>query len=178
MHGLVSLLPKPYCEKVESIWRKLENEFGLQGIQVTPYPHFSWLIGEDFPNDQLLTTMQEIAHNAASLTVNTTGLAIFPGEKPVLFIPVVKTEKMFKLHEHIWDRFQEFGKGISPLNSPDNWVPHISIGYQDITQHNIGEILKTFAFQEFNWEMKINNLSFIYETEGSIGKLQHQMKFR
>ena len=48
MHGLVSLLPEPFYAQVESIWRELERDFGLTGIRVTPFPHFSWEGVEDY----------------------------------------------------------------------------------------------------------------------------------
>ena len=48
MHGLVSLLDPEHYQQVENLWNELEEECGLEGIKVTPYPHFSWLIAEDF----------------------------------------------------------------------------------------------------------------------------------
>ncbi len=46
MHDLVTLLPEPYPTKANALWEGLENESGLSGVRITPYPHFSWNIAE------------------------------------------------------------------------------------------------------------------------------------
>jgi hypothetical protein len=49
MHGLVSLLDSNHFGMVEEFWLRLEKECGLSGVKVTPYPHFSWQIAQDYP---------------------------------------------------------------------------------------------------------------------------------
>ena len=46
-------MPEPYYAKVESLWDELETRFGLNGIRVTPYPHFSWNIAEEYDRPQM-----------------------------------------------------------------------------------------------------------------------------
>ena len=171
MHGVVTLLPTPYYEKVESLWAKLELQFGVSGIYVTPYPHFSWQIGRHYPSDVLQKSIQEISHQVKSLTFRTSGIGIFSGSNPVVYIQVIKDKHMLNLHQVLWKRLEDIGEGMSPYYQPNRWMPHISLGYGDITEGNSGEILKWLAFQDFNWEMNADNLSFIYEPDGKIGKL-------
>ncbi len=42
MHGVVSLLDCHYSQVVEDLWAELERRFGVDGVYVTPYPHFSY----------------------------------------------------------------------------------------------------------------------------------------
>ena len=42
MHGIVSLLDQPHYDQVEKLWVEIERRFGIKGIFVTPYPHFSY----------------------------------------------------------------------------------------------------------------------------------------
>ena len=60
MHGLVSLLDSTHYTLVEEIWQELEIECGLKGIYITPMPHFSWQIAEDYDWDALEIALQEI----------------------------------------------------------------------------------------------------------------------
>ncbi len=171
MHGLVSLLPQPYYGKVEQIWDDLERRFGLRGIRVTPLPHFSWNIGEVYPQEKLEPAMREVAAQIPPLVTRAGGLGIFPGPEPVIFIPVIKDRALLEAHELIWNRFQSVGEGLSPYYSPQNWHPHISLAYQDVNRENIGPVIEALAFEPVYWEMPIDNMTFIYEPVGEVGAL-------
>jgi 2'-5' RNA ligase len=173
MHGLVSLLPQPFYGMVEQIWDGLEERFGLSGIRVTPLPHFSWNIGEDYPPEALEPAMREVAEIISPLSIRTGGLGIFTGPSPVIFIPVVKSPQLVNAHKIIWDRFQNVAQGLSPYYSPENWLPHISLAYQDVTSANIGPVMEALAFQYYHWEMTIDNITFIYEPLGAVGALHY-----
>lgn len=172
MHGLVSLLPEPYYARVEKIWQELDTRFGLTAIQVTPYPHFSWQIGEEYPADLLEKAAQEVGMSTPPLEVTTGGLGVFTGEQPVIFISLVKSPALAAVHRMIWQRFENVCEGVSPLYGPNTWMPHISLAYKDVTSQNIGPVMQWLAFQDFYWKMPVNNISFICEPEGSIGSLQ------
>jgi len=88
MHGIVSLLPSPFYEKVEEIWKGLEKEAGITGVKVTPYPHFSWQIANNYNFVELEKVMKDIAYKSKPFMVYTAGLGIFTGKKPIIFIPV------------------------------------------------------------------------------------------
>jgi 2'-5' RNA ligase len=172
MHGLVSLLPSPFYTQVESLWRELERDFGLSGIQVTPYPHFSWQIAEDYDFERLETIVQEVAREIAPFVVRTTGLALFTGPSPVIYVPVVKTARMVELHALLWERTAAASQDRSALYAPENWMPHISVAYEDVDRENIGPVIERLAFQTFNWEMTVENVALICEPTGEIGGLQ------
>jgi 2'-5' RNA ligase len=163
---------------VEDIWDELEDKFGVNAIRITPYPHFSWQIGEEYDVLSLKQSLEEIALNQPAFTVQTTGLGLFSGEKPVLFIAVVKSPELMAFHRRIWDALLPITNGAHPYYSPQNWVPHISIVYEDLTAENIGGILKLLSFRPYYWEFQVENLSFIYEPAGVCGTLQVNIPLR
>lgn len=172
MHGVVTLLPQPYYAMVEAIWDELQEKHGLTGIRITPYPHFSWQIGEEYDIQKLQSALMDIAQHQAPFSVKTTGLGFFTGERPVMFIPVVKSPQLQAFHSQVWQALLPVTKGASPYYSPENWAPHISLAYEDLTPGNIGKVAKAFAFRSYNWEFLVDNLSFIYEPSGVTGTLQ------
>jgi 2'-5' RNA ligase len=176
MHGLVSLLPPPFYAQVKSLWQELERDFGLTGIYVTPCPHFSWQIAEDYDFEKLATIVQEIAHQVAPFVVRTTGLALFTGPNPVIYVPVVKTARMVELHALMWERTQKVSRDRSALYAPENWMPHVSVAYEDVDRETIGPVMERLAFQTFNWEMTIDNVALICEPTGEIGQLQFKFE--
>lgn len=177
MHGLVSLLSQPYYQKVQQVWDELESECGLKGIRVTPYPHFSWQIAADYDMQRLEQVMQTIAANAAPFTVHTTGLGIFTGPKPVIFVPLVKSTELMNFHELVWESVRLLGQEISPFYHPNSWMPHISLAYEDVDEANISAVINELVYETYHWEIRVDNISLIYEPEGKIGKLRYNFRF-
>jgi 2'-5' RNA ligase len=177
MHGLVSLLAQPYYQKVQKIWDELEQECGLEGIRVTPYPHFSWQIAADYNLQKLGEVMENIAANTAPFSVLTTGLGIFTGPKPVIFVPLVKSTQLMNFHDLVWESVKLLGRDISPYYDPCSWTPHISLAYEDVNEFNISAVINKLVFETYNWEITVDNISLIYEPEGEIGKLKYNFQF-
>lgn len=171
MHGIVSLLPQPFYSQVEDLWNQLEENFGLNGIRVTPFPHFSWQGAEAYDEPALEEVLKRHAKHTTPFTVHTTGLGVFSGNQPVLFIPVVKSPQLADFHRSIWEDLAATGTIISQYYNPDNWVPHISLAYADITPEKIGAVMESLAFQTFNWEFEVNNFAYIFEPAGEVGKI-------
>jgi hypothetical protein len=178
MHGLVSLLPEPFYEYVQAVWKHLEDEFGLKGIRVTPYPHLSWQIGQNYSLAALEKKIKDVCRETSSFEIRTTGLGVFTGPKPVIYIQVVKSPSLYKLHETIWGIFSAYGEEISPLYRPDLWTPHISLAYEDVTEENIEDVMAWLSRQNLSWQMNIDNLAFIYEPPGKIGELKFHFFFK
>jgi len=178
MHGLVSLLDSKHHQHVESLWQLLEEECGLTGIRVTPFPHFSWLIASDFDWPALENSLREIASLTSPFTVHTAGLGLFSGPNPVVFIPVVRTAELSAFHQQVWESIQPFGIEISPLYSPASWVPHITLAYTDVTPANISCVMQTLAFQTYNWRIRVDNISFVNEPDGHVGQVRYKFELK
>ena len=178
MHGLVSLLPEPFYGQVESIWQELERDFGLVGIWVTPFPHFSWQIAVDYDFEYTAEIVEKIACQTPPLLVRTTGLALFTGESPVIYIPVVKTAALIELHTLLWEHTKEASAGRAAYYAPGAWMPHVSLAYEDVDRGNVGRVMERLAFRAFSWEMIIDNIALIAEPTGEIGKLKYRFEFK
>jgi hypothetical protein len=176
MHGLVSLLPQPQYQMVQAIWDRLAIENDLQGIRVTPYPHFSWQIAKEYDFERLQDIVGQIALKTPPIRVNTAGLGLFSGSRPVIYVSVVKNPRLTELHAAIWQNVQPAAQGLSPYYAPEAWMPHISLAYEDVTPTNIGPVMQNIAFQNFAWEMTVDNIALIYEPEGQVGALKFQIQ--
>ena len=178
MHGLVSLLDSKYHQQVEAIWQLLEDKCGLTGIRVTPFPHFSWLIASDFNWPALENTLREIASRTNPFTVRAAGLGMFSGFRPVIFIPLVRTAELSAFHRQVWESIQPHGIDLSPLYNPDNWMPHITLAYEDVTPENIPCVMQNLAFQTYNWEIRVDNISFIHQPDNQGGEIRYHYEFK
>lgn len=166
MHALVSILPQHYYQQVEEIWRELEAEFGLKGVRITPFPHFTWQVARGYDFDRLASAIMPIAREQPPLVVRTAGLGVFTGPQPVIFIHVVKTIEMYQLHARLWEAAQPHRRSLSPYYQPEAWIPHISLALDDIDQANIAGVITRLAFRPYAWEMVIDNLAVLTQPPG------------
>ena len=177
MHGLVTLLEDQYYKAVEDIWHELRRDCGVFGIEVTPFPHFSWMIAEDYDQEAMQQALDSLAAEAKPFTIKTTGIALFTGEAPVVYIPLTRNAELSAFHAKVWERLFPHLTGASLLYHPNSWMPHISLAYTDVSPENLDCVMQKLAFKSFNWELSVDNFSFISEPDGDIGILQYQFPF-
>jgi 2'-5' RNA ligase len=178
MHGLLSLLDQTHETLVYQIWQELEQSCKLTGVMVTPFPHFSWLIAGDFDWPGLETVMKEVATEIHPFTVQTTGLSIFTGENPVVYIPLVRTGKLSRIHKMVWDRIAPLGTDVSPFYAPALWMPHITLGFGDVTHKNLPCLLELLSARSFNWEIEIDNISIGFQNIGTTALISNRYELK
>jgi 2'-5' RNA ligase len=176
MNGVVSLLDAAHTAKVEELWRTLDQRFGVRGVSVTPYPHFSYHVARDYDVVKLEAALRGFAAQRKKLTVRCAGLGVFTGPQPTIYIPVVRTESLSQLHSSLWKRIEGLGTGVVEHYSPESWVPHITIGFGDVTPSILPEIMRSLSDRGFAWEIEIDNLAIIHDT-GSRQELRCRFDF-
>src|ERR1700693_1966009 len=164
MHGIVSLLDNDHNQLIEEIWAELEREFSVHGVYITPYPHFSYYVAQAYDIDKIELVLQRITSNITTFNVKTSGLGVFTGTSPVLYIPVVRSLELTQLHEELWQEISPVSSGAQEYYNPDQWMPHITIGFGDISKDNLSQIIPFLAERDFNWEITVNNIALIYDT--------------
>jgi 2'-5' RNA ligase len=164
MHGIVSLLDNDHNQLVEELWAELKQEFSVDGVYITPYPHFSYHVAQDYDVEKIESVLKRITANITKFKVRTSGLGIFSGPSPVLYIPVVRSLELTQLHQELWQEITPSSSGIVEYYHPKQWMPHITIGFGDISKENLSQIIPFLAERDFNWEITVNNLAFIYDT--------------
>lgn len=173
MYVAASLLNPTASRQTEEYWAWLEGHCGLAGIKLTPLPHFSWQGASEYHLGKAEEVLKELAARQSPFTVQISGFGIFPGEKPVLFLHLVKNRQLLELHEEVWKRLYPFAVGINEYYDPQQWVPHVTLAYRDVTPENISCALQVLAFQPVSIHIVVDHIALIYEINGEIG-----IKFR
>jgi 2'-5' RNA ligase len=99
-------------------------------------------------------------------------LGFFTGPNPIVFIPVVRTTELSAFHQQIWERIEPLATDINPYYAPDKWTPHITLAYSDVTPENIACTMQKLTFQTYNWEIAVDNVSFIHGTNIQAGQVR------
>ena len=61
MQGVVSLLDDRHYARVEAIWEELGQKFDVRGLYVTPYPHFSFQVAEQYDESACAEFLSSLA---------------------------------------------------------------------------------------------------------------------
>jgi len=177
MNGIASFLDPYSSTRVEAFWKQLESRCGLVGVKTTPFPHFSWQVTEGYDLDRLDSTLREISRQTQPFTIRTAGLGIFTGEKPVVYVTIVKEASLTRFHSLLWEQLNGISIGPSRFYAPDQWVPHITIAYNDVHTDNLICALQALAFQSFDWEINIDNLVYLTQNNKQvIDTIRYQLR--
>jgi 2'-5' RNA ligase len=102
--------------------------------------------------------------------IHTTGVGIFSSEQPVVYLPVVKTRAIVDLHEKLY-------RGINPLThspnrfySPEVWIPHITIAYEDSLLENICGVINELVTKPLETAMRFDHLAVIFRDGDRLGQ--------
>lgn len=164
MHGIVTLLDDDHAALVTSVWRELGARFDVHGIEVTPRPHVSWQAADRYDQPALHDRLAELAATTPPLALRTTGLGAFTGPRPVLYVPVVRSSDLSAAHGRLWRALRPIGHEVRQHYAPELWMPHISLGHNDIDLPTLGAIVERLAAQRFEWTIPATNLSLIEDT--------------
>jgi 2'-5' RNA ligase len=159
---VVSMLDPEHYQQVKDLWAELAKKFGVTGIYVSSRPHITFQIATSYEVKSLESILQRFAAGKTSLKVRTSGLGLFTGSEPILYIPVVRSPELTQFHEALWQEFSRTVSSIEDLYHPSRWIPHITIGIGDMNKRNLSQIIRFLADRDFNWEITLDNIVLVH----------------
>lgn len=177
MDGVVSLLPEPIHSQVEGIWAELADACGVQGINSTPVPHFSWHVAERYHEVKLKEVLQDLCNRSRPFPIRTAGLGVFSRELPIVYISLVKDARMLDFHERLYRLLGRLADDPNDYYQPVNWMPHITLVFEDLGYDNLSCVMKRLVFRSFQWTFMVDNLSLIGQPPGKSGSVYFRIPF-
>lgn len=169
VYALASLLDPKTDEATRRLWNELEQGCSLTGIQLTPYPHFSWCGAERFKLEQVRKALPELTASIPPFQVITAGLGIFTGAEPILYISLVRNPVLNAVHEKVMTMMRGLMIGENRYYLAENWVPHITLAYRDVSPGKLACAVDSLACHSFSFEIGINNISLMYQIDQTAG---------
>ncbi|MCR5889248.1 2'-5' RNA ligase family protein [Hymenobacter sp. J193] len=165
MLAITSILNPQSAARINGIIKSLEAEFGLDDVQATPDPHITYQLAGVRKLSSLKAVLQEVARTTAPFAAFTTGLGVFPGPNPVIYIPVLRSDGLNQLHRRILRTTAPLCLRTDKFSGPDCWLPHISLALHDTTPDLLGPVLQYLNQQTFNLKLSINNLAILRQED-------------
>ena len=167
MLAITSLLSQPHMLRINAIIKRLEEKFGLDDVQATLDPHLTYQLAGVRKLSSLKHVLAEIAASTEPFPAFTTGLGVFPGAQPVIYIPVLRSDALNALHKRILAATAPLCLRTDKFSAPDCWLPHISLALHDTTPDLLGPVLGYLNQETYNLKITIDNLAILRQ-EGDL----------
>jgi 2'-5' RNA ligase len=161
MLAITTLLSAPHAARINRIIKRLEKKFGLDDVQATPDPHLTYQLAGVQKLSALKEVLAEVAATTEPFDAFTTGLGVFPGERPVIYIPVLRSDALNALHHRIIEATAPLCLRTDKFSGPDCWLPHISLALHDTTPDLLGPVLSFLNEETYNLKIEVNNLAIL-----------------
>ncbi len=161
MLAITSVLNPQNADRINRIIKSLETEFGLDDVQATPDPHLTFQLAGVRKLSALNQVLRDVARSTVPFPAFTMGLGLFPGPNPVIYIPVLRSEALNRLHQRIIEATRPLCLRTDKFSGPDCWLPHISLALHDTTPELLGPVLQYLNNQTFNLKLSINNITIL-----------------
>lgn len=171
MYAIISEIDAQSSEKVNQIWRKLCNACGLEAIYKIPTPHFTWLVAEALDVEQVKLKLSNVIQDSPHITTHTFGIGLFSGERPILFLPMVKTIEMIQRHQYIWDEIRPYCTDLKLYYSPKFWIPHITLALKDISRENLPCAINEIGFEKIELKVSITSFAIAEHEDEKLGTI-------
>ena len=169
MQAITSLLNQQFTEVVLEIMASLSRDFGVTKGR---WPHFSYHLAAQY-NGTLFNELKTVATTISPLTIRTSGLGIFTGAEPVVYVTIVRTPALARLHQQLWALGEQLGQYTSEYYSPAGWIPHITLTKITGRPYLLPEMIRSLSTREFHWEIPIDNLAILTDDQG-LAQLKHR----
>lgn len=162
MAGVASVLVGSDLERVSSLWALLDDELGLKRVAISPIPHLTYQASHKYDIDLLVRIAEDLATKLRPVRVLADGIAVFPGERPIVYIPAVRTPELSRFQLAVWSAASVAASGgLDDYLHPSKWIPHVTLAQGDVTRENVGRIVELLNDQPLEWELSLDNLSVI-----------------
>jgi len=161
--GVITVLPEPFASRVESLWDSMTREFGMARGYPGALPHFTYHLAETYDMPRAASTLAAIARETRPFEVETSGIGVFTGVQPVVYIPVARAPALAALHARVCEELRRAGMETDPYYLPERALPHITIAQQNLPPEP-GPLFSWLTRQDFSWRVPVTNLALADQT--------------
>jgi 2'-5' RNA ligase len=107
-----------------------------------------------------------MARQHSPFSVRATGLGVFAGAQPVLYVPVVRSVELSRFHEAVWKAIGAAAAGAMTYYEPQQWIPHITLACGDLEPKTLGKVTALLGEREILWDIEVDNVALVYAGGG------------
>ncbi len=171
MYAITTMLKSNANDKTHMLWEWLNCECNLNGVQIVPFPHFSWLGCENLDIEETKNILTNFAGSTPPFFVKTTGLGVFTGSHPVLYLPVIKIRELLDAHESLWKMVYPYLEKTNIYYSPEQWMPHVTLAFRDLSGELVGCTAESLTSTQLELEISVDHIELDYYEGENLGSV-------
>lgn len=136
-HALEMFFDRHAESAVRAVWATLEAR-GLRSMATASHrqrPHVSLMVAEQISRAQASAAVEPLTE-ATDLALRLSSVSVFPGRAGVLYLSVVPTLRLLRLHRDLHVGLARAGVESGRHYLPDTWVPHCTLA-QGLTHDEV-----------------------------------------
>lgn len=170
--GLATLLTGQGKQKVLEFWNVFEEEYNSVGVQSFDYPNLGFQGGSCEDINSLIEDLKVLCKKVRSFEFETQGIGYFVDTSNVVYLSVDKKHNLKELHNDLNILMKRHCDKTFKLYEPDNWVPHITLAMQDLSDEDLNEFKSEYTSLQ-NFTQEINNIALVeFKTNGNVDLLE------
>jgi hypothetical protein len=170
LYAIASVMNNEENIKIHDIWDNLQSECHLNAVKISPIPHFSWYTYVNVHDqNELEHELCKWATMHAPIKLQVNGLGIFPGEKPVLYLPIVRNYILSMYHIDLIQKISPYVEGPASFYTSESWMPHVTLAIHDLNDENLNCAINQCLTHSLSFELYIDHVAILYLDEASFG---------
>lgn len=157
--GIVSNLEDQPYREVKKLWALFERKYSSRAIQAYSHPHFTYQIARTSDIKGLKFEFRKLAGQIGPFEIEVHGARHF--RKDVIYLAVRKTRELAGIHGQVHRVLETRCQDLLELYTPKNWIPHITLAMEDLTEDRFEEAWKEFEGSKIAFKQRVHNLCMV-----------------
>ena len=162
IYGILTILNESRNPDLYKTWKWLEESCQLPVEYLTPIPHITWHVASSYALTGLKSILSRWAVHKRPIVAQASGLGIFTGPTPVIYVRVFKDQRLINFQRRLWKAV--IGTAVEPsaYYAPDAWMPHITLAYGEIPPDRLGCAVQALAYQVIRFKFTVDHIALGY----------------
>lgn len=143
------------------MWRFFEKEYNSRAIQNFPHPHLSFQGGICQDIKVIDANLKKLSLRIKPFLIRTEGINTFKKPERVIFLEIIPTKILQRIHKKIDALFQKHCFQTFQLYSPQDLHPHITLAQGDLTPTNFQKAKKDLKNNHPQYKLKVHNICLV-----------------
>ena len=159
--GVVSVLEGDAYKEAKRMWRLFERDYDSRAIQNFAHPHLSFQGGICEDIRMIDASLEQLSAKIKPFLVWIEGINTFQEPDRAIFMEVVKTGTLQRIHQRIDALLRKYCPQTFELYSPQNWHPHVTLACEDLSPSSFHKAKKDLENYHPRYRLKVHNICLV-----------------
>jgi len=157
--GILSILEGESYKTVKRLWKLFETKYNSTGVQTFAHPNITFQGGKIDNLKELKKDFEILIKKIKPFEIEINGLGHF--NKKVIYLKVKKTKELININKLINQFLRSYSSELFEYYVPKNWIPHITLAMDDLTEKNFKKAWFELKKQKWNFKQQIHNICIV-----------------